>query len=599
MEMAQAMPGRIPVNPADRSEKSLKLRQHCEKRSSAMRQHREDWIQDWRQVSEYIDPLRGKFNDSRATNSGDREVSAKTRRSKIINSTATECVRVAVAGMASHMTSKSRPWFKLTTPDPALAERFDVRVWLDDVTTIITDTLANSNFYKAMPVSYNEDLLFGIAVMLIMENEDEVVRFHTLTAGTFAIGLDNDGRVDALWRTYRKTARQLVEKYGVENVTQAVRTAFSGGSSKDQYFDVQSMFEKNPDAEPGMGPLGVQAADKRPWREVVWMQGAGDGDKHGVLDIGGHYEAPFVAIRWNPVGDDVYSTCPGIDALGDIKQLQYLEGQKLRLIDLIAEPPMGLPDVMRNLGGGSLAPGKKTYLPQTQAGAKVEPLYVPAPQALQAVMEEIATVQARIRNAFFYNLFLMMESLADQTQRTAFEVAERKEEKASVLGPTLEIVTDEGLDPTVVRTYKLLERRGRIPDAPEALSNVPLKIEYTSILAQAMKAAGTSGIERLIAFVANLVAQTQDPSKFDKIDLDQAIDEYAARVGGPATIVRDDDAVAAIRTGRAKEAQQAKLMAAAKPVYDLASAIKTAGEAVPQDGSIGQGLAEQMAGTAA
>lgn len=580
------------------SQPTLELRQHCDRRRAAMIASRADWMPDWMQVTEYIDPARGRFDgDSPGGNT------KKRSRSKIINGTATKCVRVATAGMSSHMTSKARPWFQLSTPDPAMGGRQDVRVWLDSVTTILRDTLAKSNFYKAMPVCYTEDLSYGVAAMMIVENAEEVVRFHPLTIGSYAIALDDSGKVDSLWRCYTKTARQLVQKYGKvdpdtgvskpdpDKLPQRVIAAYN--SSPDQVFTVEALYEPNPDVRPGIGPLGVQAPKYRPYREVVWIGGSGD-ERHGVLDIGGHYEQPFVSIRFNPVGDDIYSACPGTDSLGDIKQLQYLEGQKLRLIDLMAEPPVSVPDSMRNIGA-SLAPRTKNYLPQNQNGAKIEPTYTPQPGSLQWVQAEIREVEKRIQDAFYYNLFLMLESLGEAAGRTATEIAERKEEKATVLGPTLEIVTDEGLDPTVVRVFRLCERAGLIPPPPDVLARIPLKIEYTSILAQAMKASGTSGIERTAGFVAQL-ATVFGPSALDKFDADQAVDEYSERTGAPASIVRDDDAVLAIRQGRAaQEAQQAAL-AAAKPMADGAQAIKTLNEAVPQPGSLGEGLAEQLSG---
>lgn len=578
---------------------TLKLRQHCDRRRGAMIADREAWMPDWMQVSEYVDPSRGQFNATAGANT--KQV--KRSRSKIINGTATKCVRVATAGMSSHMTSKARPWFSLTTPDPAMGEMQTVKMWLDQVTTILRDTLAKSNFYKAMPVLYTEDLSYGVASMMVVHHPEEIVRFHPLTVGSYAIALDDAGKVDTLWRCYTKTARQLVQRYGRMNretgemepdpsklpdrVIQAYKT------EPDRKFTVEAIYEPNPDARPGMGPLGIQAPKYRPYREVVWIGGSG-GDKHGVIDIGGHYEAPFVCIRFNPVGDEAYSSCPGTDSLGDIKQLQYLEGQKLRLIDLMAEPPISVPDAMRNIGA-SLAPRTKNYLPQSQLGLKVEATYTPQPGSLQWVQQEIREVESRIETAFYYNLFLMLESLGDSTGRTATEIAERKEEKAAVLGPTLEIVTDEGLDPIVVRVYRLLERAGRIPPPPEILSTMPLKIEYTSILAQAMKASGTSGIERTTAFVAQL-ASIIGPSALDKFDFDQAIDEYSDRAGSPASMVRDDEAVQAIREGRAQQEAQQQALAAAGPMQQGAQAIKALNESVPQPGSVGEGLAEQMAG---
>lgn len=283
---------------ASAAQPTLKLRQYCDRRKAEMIAERQVWMPDWMQVSEYIDPARGRFDGE-----GAKTTTKKRSRSKIINGTATKCVRVATAGMSSHMTSKARPWFQLSTPDPAMNEIQDVKVWLDRVTTILRDTLAKSNFYKAMPVCYTEDLSYGVAAMMIVENAEEVVRFHPLTIGSYAIALDDAGKVDSMWRCYTKSARQLVQKYGradpetgksvpdasklPQNVIQAYQR------SPDQRFTVESLCEPNPDARPGMGPLGIQAPKFRPFREVVWISGSGD-EKHGVLDIGGHYEPPFV-----------------------------------------------------------------------------------------------------------------------------------------------------------------------------------------------------------------------------------------------------------------------------------------------------------------
>ena len=71
-----------------------------------------------------------------------------------------------------------------------------------------------------------------------------------------------------------------------------------------------------------------------------------------------------------------------------------------------------------------------------------------------------------------------------------------------------------------------------------------------------------------------------------------AIDEYADRVGSPASMLRDDDAVAQIRAGRAQQQQMAQLAQMAKPIADAAGAMRTLAETVPQEGS----AAESMAG---
>lgn len=566
---------------------TLELRAHCRRRKKAMKDAQTDWMTDWRLVSEYVDPSRGRFygeNDNRPR---------KRNRAKVINSTATEVLRTMAAGMMSHMTPKAQPWFRVTTPDPMMAEQFAVRVWLDDVASRIRDALASSNFYKAMPVVYTEDGLFGTAPLLILEDPREVVRFYSLTAGTYAVGLDDQQRVDSLWRRYMKTARQLEQRYGSEKLPATVRESLP--QNGDRQFWVESLIEPNPDERPGIGPLGLQAPQYRPYREVVWIDGCNEGES-GVLDVGGHYESPHVVARWNPVAEDVYSTSPAIDCLGDIKQLQYLEGEKLRVMEQMSDPTLGAPESLRRSGGGKLRKGGMIYLPQDSTNANVAPVYTPDARGLQQIREEIATIEQRIQRSFFYQLFLMLDSVGDQSGRTAYEWAARREEKASVLGPTLESITDEVLDPVIVRVFRLLERAGRIPEPPQVLAAMPLKIEYTSVLAQAAKAAAVGSIERTVQFVAGVAQSTGNPSVMDKLDTDQVIDEFNAAVGGPASMIRGDDAVANIRADRAQQQRQQQLAASAQPLKDATQALKTAGETVPEEGSAAQALIDAMQG---
>lgn len=574
---------------------SLRLRQYAERCRKAMLDERKPYEPDWMQVSLYIDPTRGRFNEgpsSGVTRAANR--ARKRSRLKILNNTATISVRTAAAGFCSHMTSKSRPWFQVQAPDESLADNYDVRVYMDSVTAQIRGVLAKSNFYKAMPDSYTEDIMFGAMAMLMPEDDDEIVRFQTLTAGTFAARMGANGKADGLYREFDRTARQLRDTYGLANLPQDIRAKIAD-NKLDDYYTVCALIERNPDERPGMGPLGLQAERFRPWREIVWIQGKQDTDKHGCMKVNGYYEQPFVFGRFNPCMDEVYSSGPCLDALGDVKGLQYLEGQKYRLIDLMAEPPLGLPDSMRNTPS-SLAPRSKTYLPINQNGIKAEPMYTPKADAVTVNANEIREHEARIKTCLFTSLFLMLNSLEDRSGRTATEIAERRDELGTVLGPTVEVVTDEYLDPVIVRVFRVLERRGMLPAPPQVLAELPLKIEYTSILAQAAKAAGLQAIERSIGFAASIVQATGDPTHFDKIDFDQAQDEFSARISAPATIIRSDEAVAQIREGRAQQQRLQQVAAMAKPAADAANAYKTLSETVPQEGSAADGLAGALAG---
>lgn len=61
----------------------------------------------------------------------------------------------------------------------------------------------------------------------------------------------------------------------------------------------------------------------------------------------------------------------------------------------------------------------------------------------------------------------------------------------------------------------------------------------------------------------------------DKIDFDQALDEYSAMLGVPPSIIRDDDSVAKTR---AQRAQQQNAMMAAQTAQQGAQTAKTLSE---------------------
>lgn len=559
-----------------------KLRQHCQRRKAALIAEREPYMADWRQVSQYLDPTRGRFDEG-----DDRRKAAKRSRAKIINMRATRALRIMTAGFMGGHTSKARPWFRITVPDPAMAEQPQVKQWCDDVAQRIRDVLARSNFYTALPNFYTERHAFGVAAMACLEDDEEVVRFYPFTVGTYAIGLNHRNRVDTFWRSYTLTAKQIKERFPQAELPVKVAEALRDNKG-DTPFTIESLVEPNPDGKDGMrGPMA------RPWRQVDYIPG-GDHEAHGYLFYGGHYENPILATRWGAVGDEVYSTSPAIDALGDIKQLQYAEGQKLKLQDKIADPALTAPDFLRGRRV-STNPGEIVYVTPLQT-AKVEPLYAPNHGALQQVREEIAAISERIDQAFMVDLFRMLDFL-DERQRTAYEISERKEEKIAMLGPALESLTDEVLDPVIVRVYSIMERKGLIPMPPDALDRVPLRIEYTSVMAQAQKAAGTGTIERVLGFAANIFAATggQRMDVWDKLDLDQIMDEVHDQQGAPAGIIRSDDDVAQIRAAREQQMQMQQMAAMAPAMKQGADALATLGKAKAEEGSALAGVAEGLA----
>jgi hypothetical protein len=130
------------------------------------------------------------------------------------------------------------------------------------------------------------------------------------------------------------------------------------------------------------------------------------------------------------------------------------------------------------------------------------------------------------------------------------------------MGPVLERMNDELLDPIIKRTYGIMERAGLIPLPPQELQDKPIVVEYVSIMAQAMKLQGVVSVERLVGFVGS-VGNTR-PDALDKLNTDETIDAYADMVGTPPQLVNDMDTVKKIRDARAAQQAQAQQLAAAQ-----------------------------------
>ena len=141
---------------------------------------------------------------------------------------------------------------------------------------------------------------------------------------------------------------------------------------------------------------------------------------------------------------------------------------------------------------------------------------------------DIQDVRQRINSSFYADLFLMLANATD-TRMTATEVAERHEEKLLMLGPVLERLHNELLDPLIDNTFNRMVEANAIPPAPDELQGHGANVEFVSMLAQAQRAIGTNSIDRYVNNMG-MVAQMK-PDVLDKFDSDVWADSYADMLG--------------------------------------------------------------------
>lgn len=550
-------------------------RQVYDRRLGELNTERSSFIRHWQDLSDYILPRQARFTVT-DRNRGDR------KNSKILDNTATLAVRTLSSGMMSGITSPARPWFQLRTADPKLNEFTPVKMWLDLVKNRMAEVFLRSNLYTTLPITYSDLGVFGSHAFAVLEDDEDVIRCYPFPIGSYALGASHRGNVDTVYREFQMTVRQLVGQFGLENVSTSTKNLWERGN-REAWIDVVHLVEPN-----DMYDERKAASKYKRFKSCYYEKGA-EGDQ--MLREAGFDEFPVMAPRWSLTGEDIYGHSPAMDALGDIRVLQLEQKRKAQAIDKLVNPPMIAPSSLRNQRASLLA-GDVTYVDVAQGGQGFTPAYQINPR-IQELMLDIQENQGRIRRAFFEDLFLMMAN-DSRSNITAREIQERHEEKLLMLGPVLERLNDELLDPLIDRTFGIMMRMGLIPPPPKELEGMDLSVEYVSVMAQAMKLTGITGIERLMSFAGSM-AQA-NPAVLDKIDFDQTLDEYANMVGVPPSIIKDDDTVGKLRADRA--AQEAQIQQQAM-VAQTAETAKTMSDVkITDDNAVGA-MINQMRGVPA
>lgn len=529
-------------------------------RLGALEKERDTWVDHWQEITDYILPRKGEYLTKGAIpNQG------KKKHSKIVDGTASRALRVLAAGMQGGLTSPARPWFRLKLSDEDLMEFGPVRAWVHTVQQKMYDVFNMSNFYTGIHSIYGELGGFGTGCILALPNFKKVVHFKIMTAGEYCLALNQDRSVDTVFRRFFATARQLRDQFGYDNLSKPTQQLIDN-KTPDDWVEAVHAVQPNESRDD-------RKADNRnmPFSSVYFEYNSNQTDNE-FLSKGGYPEFPYMAPRWDVTGSEIYGRSPGMDVLADVKMLQEMSRSRLVAMHKTLDPPMRVPagyhKKLIQLPGGI----NMIDVNDDKAVSKLYDFNFDIPSTSMGIED----IRLQIREGLFNDLFLML--IDTPIQKTATEIAAKQEEKLLMLGPVIERQFFELLDPLIDRVFGIMSRFGMLPPPPKEIQGMDIDVEYISLLAQAQKLVGTQSINAFVGFVSNLAAvKANAPSEvWDKLDSDEAIDQYADMTGVPVNIVRTDDHVEAIRKQRADEAarmkQEQEQMAAIQGAKELSQA---------------------------
>lgn len=471
------------------------------------------------------------------------EVPGRNKTGYIYNSYATHAGELMAAAIATRNCSASSDWFRVKTEKPELEKQRNVKLWLDQVQGIFEYTFRTTNFYTAYNEALKDKVFLGSACMFVGRHPRLKLYFQPLNIGECYPSINEFGIVNKMYRQFMMSVRNMAEKFGADNLSEARRQNLDqGGSAQEERYAVLHCVR----------PRNVRTQGRLDQKNMKWEDIYLEFDNNHLLREGGYREFPFIFSRYDNFAGHVMGRGPGWTALPDVMQLQSMEETRMKADQRAAGPSLLLPSSM-NGPMIDLTPDGITFIDadenvQSRIGA------FPASTQLNILAVDVEAKKKDIDACFFRELM----TLSMDPKMTATQFMQTAQEVMQLLGPFVDREQMECLTPCFRRTFNLLWEQGEIPPPPPELMEAGglLRIDYISAMALARKGAANQGILSTLGFTEH--AAQLDPRVKNRFDLDLALQEIAENNGCPSRLLRSDEQVQEINKKEADQAAKQK-----------------------------------------
>jgi len=536
-------------------------------RLTELKNLRSPWEDLWEEITDFVHPRRTWY-------AGEWSEEGGIFGENIYDGSPGNAAQMLADGMMAYLVSPSIKWFSLRTEIMDLEDLPGVRRWLQELEEHYYSVFRRSNFYHTMAQYFMDAVTLGTATMYSEENpETQLPVFSCRHPYEVYIAENMRGTVDTVFREFRYTARQVVQRFGKVSpqLTDLAKT-----DPDHKMTCVHAVFPRNDDW------IKTKSARNMAYASVYLLPTQKRVTGERLLRESGYRTNPYHVWRYRKNTQETYGRSPCSDAIYDIKMINQMGRTGLKVAQRAAEPPYNVPEDMR--GKVRVGPlGMNYYEDPSRIIAPIA-----SPTQYPITIEEKRRLQEIIESRFHTDLFLLL-TRADKPM-TAREVVEKQGEKAAILGTIIGRLDSECLDPLFDRIFDIEWNAGRIPPLPPALMQTPgtqLRIEYNGPLAQAQRRLFESQ-GTLQALESGLPLAQVDPTVLDNIDLGVAFRKIVQSLGIDEEALRDEPEVAMIRAQRAQQQAMAAQLAQAE---SMGKAAKGLNEKV-QPGS----LLEQMQG---
>lgn len=504
----------------------------------------------WQEIAERVLPQMADFGTQRAQ--GER------RTEKMFDPTAALAAQKAVSAIAAFAWPSNQRYQKLTSTNKELNKIQRVNAWFDEATELLFGARYSprSAFESQMSESALMSFVFGTGGMFIDEDiKARRIRYKSLHLGRTFIVEGPDGRIEAVYRTFTMSLRNVAKRY--KNFPGALQQKLQ--ARPDDEIEIVHLVCERDDFDPGrLGYVGM------PWASCYYLPSL----QNHTLEEGGFHTWPFGFHRYITSPGEVYGRSPAWMALSSIKVLNVQKKTVLQAGQKAVDPPL-LASEDGVLSAFSQVPGAVNFGGlDSQGNQLVKPLITGS--RVDIGLEMMDREREIIAGAFMMDVFRV---LVEHPNMTATQTLELLNERATIMAPIVSRYESEHFSPQTERELDLLMRSGQLPPMPPELIEAEgeYKIEYTSPMRRAMRSSEALAIVRTLEQVTPM-AQI-DPTVLDPFDLPEMARELGEINGMPAKCIRDAAALQAMKDKRATDAQAQQLLEAAPVISQTAANI--------------------------
>jgi hypothetical protein len=504
-----------------------------DKMYSQLKSEQQELQQDWQECYKYYIPESQDLAHGVDSPNNTWDVPFDTCGMTAVNSLA--------SGIFSHTINTSDEFFSYRIADDKVNESEEASNYMAEAGKKALKILQGSNFALESFELISNWIALNTGVQYT-EMKDKVFVCKNFSIAQCCISENHNGEVDTVFREFKLTAKQAIEKFKGK-VSKEIKKAASKPDTMFTKFDfIHAVF-----------PRSERDPNKIDNTNMPYASYYYEKEKKFVNEESGYNTFPYHVPRFFHKSSSAYGRGPSFTLLSSLKELCEIRAMILDGAQMKIQPPVFLPNGS-NLDDVDLSPRAINFFDST----KGKPEFYRPDIDIQSMSQYRLELKKEIEDNFFVDLFRMLE---DRKNMTATEVQERISEKIQSITPVINRLYNEYFSPLLSRLYILMIENGILEEPPEIIAKSEYAVEYSTKLDNKLRALDTSQIMTAMEQVAMVKQfEMQSPDLGLVMDTDKVVRGIIKNNNVDPDYIRDESETAELREAQQQAQQNAQMM---------------------------------------